>query len=502
MKTRLAIVLFALTALGAAQVEVVHVFPGRDGPHPAGAPAPSVDTMGGVGPKHLVDFFNGGVVMRSKSDGKEVQPYQTMEEFWRAALKNAGKELPAYPYDPRIFFDPLTSRWFAIADVWLAPPPGGGRGSCCLKHILLGVSRDDDPTHPWKALDIETQVQVDNVKIGLDKNGVYLTELEAGNVDQPAGWVLVVPKADLLWKGGDAPSLAHMNRLEVKMAPRMADRRFRGEWGMIPVFDLNPKKKLSDPEIYINRYRTEVDGETMIQIRKVMWTSPTQASVSDPIEIGLGTHDAIQPTSRGVQPALPEGMYAPGLAPGEGRLVNAIVRDGSVWTIAATEVNNRTGAFWVQIDLASMKLVQRGTLADADADLLFPSLNVDGDGNLGIAVMRTSANEAASTYVTGRLRSDPPNQLRPLVRAVEGRFPYFLKNTDLTKPNQGVPTSDFATAVLDPSDPTLIWSYQFAAINNCLPQQENGGRYATRWVAFRVGAANKPGKSDKPVSKK
>jgi hypothetical protein len=236
----------------------------------------------------------------------------------------------------------------------------------------------------------------------------------------------------------------------------------------------------------------------MVQIRKVTWSSPTQASISDPIEIGLGTHDPVQPTTRAVQPALPEGMYSPGLAPGEGRLVNVAVRDGSVWTVAATEVNNRTGAFWVQIDLSSMKVVQHGTLADADADLLFPSLNVDAQGNLGIVVMRTSANEAASTYVTGRLRSDPPNQLRPLVRAVEGRFPYIFKETDLTKPNQGVSTSDYATAVLDPSDPTLIWSLQFVAINDCLPQQENGGRYATRWVAFRVGAAGKSGKSQKP----
>src|SRR5260370_39258524 len=108
--------------------------------------------------------------------------------------------------------------------------------------------------------------------------------------------------------------------------------------------------------MYLNRSRTQVDGETTIQIRKVMWPSPTQASISDPIEIGLGTHDPVQPTTRGVQPALPEGMHSPGLAAGEGRLGNAVARDGSVWTITATEVNNRTGAFWVQIDLNSMKV--------------------------------------------------------------------------------------------------------------------------------------------------
>jgi hypothetical protein len=35
-------------------------------------------------------------------------------------------------------------------------------------------------------------------------------------------------------------------------------------------------------------------------------------------------------------------------------------------------VDNRTGAFWVQVDLKTMKLVQHGTLADPKADILFP----------------------------------------------------------------------------------------------------------------------------------
>jgi hypothetical protein len=131
-------------------------------------------------------------------------------------------------------------------------------------------------------------------------------------------------------------------------------------------------------------------------------------------------------------------------------------------------------------------LRQHGTLSDPGADILFPSLSVDAKGNLGMAMIRTSAAEPASTYVTGRGHLDPPNTLRPLTRAVAGRYVFFQKTTDLTKPGQSAPNSDYSTTVADPFSPTMFWSYQLAATNDCMPPDTNGGRYGTNWVAFRV----------------
>jgi hypothetical protein len=377
-----------------------------------------------------------------------------------------------------------------MADVWRPANPTQGDG-CCGRFILFGVSSDADPSHPWKALLFPTRVPMDNVKLGLDKNGLYATEFGLNAGEPFKGAVLAVPKADLLWKGSSKPSLAHLNRLELDPGTRLSDNKLPGVEGIIPAIDFDPKKKASDPEICVNRFRREAGGETIIQVRKITWTSPIQAAISEPVEVGLGAHYPVQPTRRAVQPPLPAGMVTPGLNAGEGRLVNAVVRHGSVWSVAATDVNDRIGGFWFQIDAFTNKLVQHGTVADAQADLLFPSLSVDADGNLGIAVMRTSATEAASTYVTGRMRDDPANTLQPLARAVEGHYTYFNKNTDLTKPNQGAPTSDYANTSLDPNDRTLFWSNQFAATNNSLPQQENGGKYATHWVAFRVSVRHK-----------
>lgn len=472
----------AIAALAAetAPMTVVHVFPGMNGPNPPDAGSTSADMMGGVSPQFLVGFINGGFSVRSKQNGSEVQPSQTQLQFWTAAFKNAGGTVTGRPYDPKIAFDPMTSRWFAVANTNI---------NGLTDRIFLAVSQDADPTHSWKAVEYRTPVIVDNAKLGIDKFGIYTTGLTgtAGPDAAPVP-VVAIPKDDLLWKGAASPSLARVNLFNVEGIPRMSDRKYNGVEGMVPAHDLNPAKKLSDPAYFVNRFRTGVDGETLLQVRKLTWTAPGKATLSEPITVGLGTHYTVQPTTLGIQPPLGNGLISPGIRAGEARIVNAVVRAGSLWTIAAAEINNRTGAFWVQIDLRSMKLVQHGTLADPNGDILFPSLNVDANGNLGIGMSHTSVDEGPSIYVTGRLASDPPNTLRPLVRAVQGRYVHLRKDTDLTKAGQNVSWSDYSTVVVDPSDPTLFWTYQEAATNETMPKEENAGTFGTHWVAWRVGA--------------
>lgn len=469
------------TAGSDSAIQVVKTFPALSGPNPPSAPTSSADLTGAVGTKYLVAFPNAGFAVYSKEDGHLVQPAQTQMEFWTTALTNAGGTLVAdgKPYDPRMSYDPLSRRWFAAANVNVK-----GMSST----MLIAVSQDDDPMHPWKAVAYSMPGAIDNVKLGLDRNGFYTTAL-AGRAGPEAIQVPVVaiPKADLLWKGAALPSLAHANVFEVPGGGRMSDRKYGGVEGMVPAMDFDPKKKPGDPEIYVNRVRKEVDGETILQIRKLTWTSPTKATLSEPIEIGLGTHYTVQPTTLGVQPPLPGGLISPGIRAGEARIVNAVVKHGSLWTVAAAEVGERTGAFWVEVDLEAMKLVQHGTLGDPDGDIVFPSINVDAHRNVGIGMSHTSAREAPSIYVTGHLAGDAPGTLRPLVRAVEGKYVHLRKDVDLTKPGQSVSWSDHSIVVMDPSDPSLFWTYQEATTNETMPPETNGDRFGTHWVAWRVG---------------
>jgi hypothetical protein len=467
-------------------VQVVKTFPSMNGPNPPDAASTSADLSGGVSPKYLVTFINGGISVLTKADGKEVQPLQTQMQFWTAALGNAGDKVLGKPYDPRISYDPMSTRWFAAANENIRNVELGNG----LSHMFLfAVSQDDDPTHPWKAVRYESPVVIDNCKLALDRFGFYSTALGGGATptDPVHTPVVAIPKADLLWKGEARPSLEHLNLFDVVGVPRMSDRKYNGNEGMVPAYDWDPNKGMTTPMYYVNRLRKDVGGETFLEIRKLTWTSPTKATFSEPVEIGLGEHYSVQPTSLGVQPPLGEGLYAPGIRAGEARIVNAIVRNGRLYTIAAAQVGERTGAFWVEIDLATMKLLQHGKLADPNLDILFPSINVDRNGTIGIGMSATSATVYPSIYVTGRLKSDPPNTLRPLVRVIEGKYAHLRKTTDLKKSGGNESWSDFSTVILDPVDQTTFWTLQESTTNPTIPQEQNGDRFGTHWVAWRVG---------------
>ena len=383
MRTRVLIfcLLAAPVSIAAAQVAVVKTFPGTNGPTRPPIAGYSSDMMGCVSPKYLVGFINPGFSVWLKADGRQIQPDRSLGEFWTAAFKNAGTTMPAHPYDPRILFDPLSRRWFATCDA-LTDEPGNRGGT---RHMFLAVSADDDPTRDWKAVDVEAKVErdVDNLKLGLDRNGVYLTGLVW--TDEKTIPMVAIPKADLLWKRNAAPSLAHANHFAaVKAAPdpTRGTHGSRGDEGMIPAFDLDPDKKPGDPMIFINRFQADWDGETAMQIRKVTWTSPTTATMSGPMTVGLGA-TLTEPTTQAMQPPLPQKeLVSPPIRPGGGRLVNAVVSHGSVWAIAATEVGHHTGAFWVEIDLKTMKVVQRGNVSDPVADIVFASKSQWIRGNL------------------------------------------------------------------------------------------------------------------------
>jgi hypothetical protein len=389
----------------------------------------------------------------------------------------------------------LSSRWFAMSNTH---PDREKRGSPMTRDVLIAVSADEDPTHAWKGVLYQVpRDAVDNNKLGLDKNGLYMSAIVG--VGSKVVPMLAIPKADLLWKGDQAPSLAHVNYFEtpkISADPARGSHGSRGEEGMIPAYDLDPAKKPGDPMIFVNRFQAAWDGETAIQIRKVTWTSPTKAEMTGPFTIGLG-RTYTEPKDQAAQPPLADKtQVSPPIRPGGGRIVNAVVKHGSVWMIAATQVGAQPGAFWVQIDLKTLKVMQQGSLGDPSAALVFPSLNVDADGNVGIGLNRMSASEYPSVWVTGRLKTDPPGTVRPMVRAAAGSHVYLLVDWDTAAARAGVNYMDHSTVVVDPADPTLFWTYHVVTTQDMGPIDKDGkkvgtGAYGTMFVAWRVGPPRK-----------
>jgi hypothetical protein len=97
------------------------------------------DTMGAVGPSHIVELLNGHYAVYRKSDGVRVQT-SSLDQFWI----NAGASPTAgFTADPRVLYDPFSQRWFASTANFVAPELGGD-------NLLLAVSSTSDP--PWVGL--------------------------------------------------------------------------------------------------------------------------------------------------------------------------------------------------------------------------------------------------------------------------------------------------------------------------------------------------------------
>jgi hypothetical protein len=441
------------TARAATAVTVVRTVPGHDGPN-LFRPAAGADTNGAVGPRHVVDLTNRSFIVHDKATGAALPDvnaaggsHTDLNAFW---LLEVGITTNI-AYDSRLVYDPVSARWFMSS----GELDSTGR-------LLIAISADSDPTHGWKGFALASIGALrDNPKLVTDRNGLYVCDTRQLNTND----CYVFPMADVLWTGTGAPSTAHMRRFASLAYP------------LFPTYDTNPDKRPTDPEYLVARIPRGSTGDTTLQLRAVTWNGLVP-SLSAGTVVDLGAPYPNNPTTFGIQPPLPNGSASPQLRPGEGRIVDAVFAAGSIWAIAATEIGGRVGAFWTAIDPATSTVRQRGDLGDQSADLLYPSLNVDPAGDVGIGMTRTSATQFPSAYVTGRAASDPPGTLRPLTAGILGTAVYT--NTPVSGTNS-VSWGDYSITWVDPTDPTLFWSVQEYA------RSTKFGVWSVGWTAFRVG---------------
>src|SRR5262245_50747605 len=114
MNTLMIVVLVAMTesrnfALAKVALEVITHFEGNKGP----GFKPAANVMGGVGPKHVVDFTIGGFTVHDKATGKVLRHW-TQREFW-SRVEPAKTLIPEkHANDPWMVYDSLSERWFAV----------------------------------------------------------------------------------------------------------------------------------------------------------------------------------------------------------------------------------------------------------------------------------------------------------------------------------------------------------------------------------------------------
>ena len=385
------------------------------------------------------------VVIHDKQTGKAIK-HVTQTEFWKNVTP--GFNLPTLN-DPRMLYDALCGRWFGVI-AELIPKSSG----------YLAVSETSDPTKAWRGVKLPMVPTDVGMKLGVDKKGLYITFIIMTNNTHTMHGCYAIPKADLIGPG--APSLANLQKfhdLEIEC---------------FPATDLDPNKPADAPEILLNREFGNTFSK--LYMYKITWAG-NSATISPALTIPLGkTYVAPNGSSRQNQAIQP----APGgkLRADEARRTTCVyAHGGSIFSCneAKRTTNSRCGVFWCEVRANDGALLQEGFVDDANCDYLVPSLAVDASGNIGLGCTRTSSTEFPSVYVMMHAATDPPNTMSPPVLAAQGTTVFAGNRSN----RYGIPWGNYNATCVDPSDPTILWTYQQYATSS-VP-----GQYTTCWVAFR-----------------
>ncbi len=394
------------------------------------------DTQGAAGPTQLVETINNSVSIFSKTGALLSQT--SLDSFFNTALAAGGGGTVAnFSYDPRIVYDPQSQRFFVAGD----DNPQQHNS------FIIAVSNSSDATAGWKAWKVNSDPTITNwmdfPTLGINHDGVYL----AGNMFPISGLggtnvltdILVIPKADLLSGVGVANATLFADQ----------DPNNLG-FAVQPVVDLNSGE--GQPETLLSDYNTP-SGFAKISLITGSVTAPVLDT--SPSEGDLGDGFLTIPARSGPTNA-PQLGDSDLIDVDDTRFSAHVIEQGTnIWAVQAVDMGGRAGIAWYRIDAASGNLIENGTIADSSLSFYYPSIAVNGAGDVVIGFSGSSSSTYVGAYaVTGTFNGTTTTLGSPqLVKAGSG--PYFLTNGGADNR-----WGDYSAVVIDPNDPDTFWSVQ------------------------------------------
>jgi len=379
------------------------------------------DSCGAVGPNHFVEVVNRNFAVYNKSTG---------EELINILL---GAFLPGSNGDPRVLYDQFSERWFIIV--------------CDFNtKIFLAVSTSDDPTGDWFKCDFVVSQGSDAGKwpdyptLGVDEVGLYTAAYMIGGSNGMS--IFALDKAPLI---DDEPSLGDI----------YAFRELPWEGSIQPVHTFG------EPE---GEYFVSRASSTTLRVR--LLTNLLSSPVLD--ELGFVTIPShSEPPDA---PAL--GSTVPLDTVGH-RLMNAVYRNGYIWTAHCIDVGGRAASRWYKIDVSNSTLDDYGTVQDSVLYYYFPTIMVNARGDAIMGFSGSCSGQYAAAYYTGRLADDPPGEMADPILLKEGENTYNL--IDSYGRNRW---GDYSLCSIDPVKQTLWTIQEYAHSHN-----ETGENRWGTWIA-------------------
>ncbi len=367
------------------------------------------DSCGAAGPNHFVEVVNRNFAVYNKSTGTELINILL------------GAFLPGCNGDPRVLYDQYSDRWFIIV--------------CDFEtRLYLAVSTSDDPTGDWFKCNFVVSQGSDAGKwpdyptLGVDEVGVYTAAYMIGGGNGMS--IFALDKAPLI---ASEPSLGDI----------YAFRGLPWEGAIQPVHTFGS----SEGEYFVSRA-----SSTGIRLRLLT------DLISNPVLIELCFITIPQHSAPPDAPAL--GSTVPLDTVGH-RLMNAVYRDGYIWTAHCIGVDGRAASRWYKIDVLNTTLDDYGTIQDSVMYYFFPTIMVNVVGDVIMGFSGSHSEQYAAAYYTGRLTSDPPGEMAPPALLKEGEATYNL--IDGYGRNRW---GDYSLCSLDPVNQTLWTIQEYAHSHN------------------------------------
>ncbi len=386
------------------------------------------DTMGAVGPAHIVEMINGNFEVFDKT-GASLGSLD-LDIFWPVI---AGVPVQnGDTFDSRIVFDPASGRFFASS---IDRDFGTGN------NIYLARSDSSDATGDWDgvrfAADSVAPAQFhDYATLALDADGVYLCTDDFGVVHGKSCYS--IPKADLLLA---VPSLANLTRFEA-IPPGL------------PIVNGSVQAAL---DFGPSDGRAALLGATGSELLRgdILGAGAAGATLGSVVSIlGDPGHApwlvARQPYRRRIESIGP-------------RIQSSVVEQGdSLWAVQAVRGSSLNSALrWYEIDEPTNTLLQTGLIENLLEDYIDPSIAVNPFGQVVIGYTCSGPSLPASSCVSagetlsGVTQFDPPLLLRLGVG-------YYFQDYGTLRNRWG----DYSATVVDPADPCTFWTFQeFVAVS-------------------------------------
>jgi len=387
------------------------------------------DTTGAVGPNHVCMVVNFNFAIYNKTTG--------------AVISNVslGSFQPGSNGDPRILYDPHHNRWVVVSTdfntkIYVAYSATDNPQGTWLKTNFTGVAGSDAGS--W----------IDHPTLGLDANGIYtscymvgagtmtLFAIDKGPmVGTPQSLGTVTSWRNLAWDGAIQPCMT---------------------WGSAPF------------EYVISR-----SSSTQLRVRRIAgpMTSPT-----------MTTAGFVTIPSTSDPPDAPAQGSSPALDSVDSRLINAVYRDGFIWTTHCVSQSSRCAARWYKVNATTL-VDTTGIVDSTTLHFTFPSICPTASGHAAMGFTGSMSTQFAGAYFTGRLSSDAADQMAAPVQyeagvSAQNHIDGFGRNR----------WGDYSNTVLDPSDGNVVWTFQSYG--------RSGGDWGTRVAKLVFPGGTSPPAND------